>query len=92
MVQADVSGGEISCQQKFFHSFLNLTLGIIMAGNNATSEVGCFYHFEDLKNVLRFAEYRKPHIRSNAGIMAGNKNPVKQKARRLQLYYPRLRI
>ena len=44
------------CQQTFFHSFLNLTLGIIMAGNNATSEVGCFYHFEDLKNVLRFAE------------------------------------
>ena len=26
MVQADVSVGEISCQQKFLHSFLNLTL------------------------------------------------------------------
>ena len=26
MVQADVSVGEISCQQKCFHSFFNLTL------------------------------------------------------------------
>ena len=51
MVQADVSVGEISWQQKFFDSFFNFTLGIIMAGNNATSEVGCFYDFEDLKNV-----------------------------------------
>ena len=56
MVQADVSGVFFLCQQTFFHIFFNLTLGIIMAGNNATSEVGCFYHFEDLKNVLRFAE------------------------------------
>ena len=39
MVKADVSVGEVSCQQKFFHSFFNLTLGIIMVGNNATSEV-----------------------------------------------------
>ena len=39
-----------------FSQLFNLTLGIIMAGNNATSEVGCFNHFEDLKNVLRFAE------------------------------------
>ena len=30
MVQTDVSVGEISRQQKFFHSFFNLTLGIIM--------------------------------------------------------------
>ena len=36
---------------KIFHSFFNLTLGIIMAGYNSTSEVGCFYDFEDLKNV-----------------------------------------
>ena len=27
--QADISVGEISRQQKFFHSFFNLTLGII---------------------------------------------------------------
>ena len=49
MVQADVSVGEISCQQKFFHSFFfYLTLGmIIMAGNNATSEVSAV----SMKNV-----------------------------------------
>ena len=47
-----MSVGKISCQQKFFHSFFNLTLGIIMAGNNRTSDVGCFYDFQDLKTCL----------------------------------------